>query len=148
MAFDLHSAEMALSALEAPEEFVFTLNPAALHWQGVDAAEFIRRFPDRIFHVHCKDVALRLDGRNGVLGPWPAGDARRGWEARSPGHGGVDWEGLIRALNDAGYDGPVSVDWEDPGMNRDWGAEDACKFIKRLDFAPAPRSAEQAFRPA
>ena len=146
MAFDLHSAEMVMDALEAPEGFGFALDPAALHWQGVDPAEFVRRFPDRIAHVHCKDVAIRLNGRSGLLGPWPSGDQRRGWEYRAPGHGGVDWEGLIRALNGCGYDGALTVDWDDAGMNREWGADDACKFLKRLDFAPAPRDPEGAFR--
>ena len=148
MAFDLYSAEQVINALEAPAEFGFTLNPAALHWQGVDPVEFVRRFPERIFHVHCQDAAIRLDGRSGLFGPWPAGDARRGWDARAPGHGGVDWESLIRALNDVGYDAALAVDFEDAGMDRDWGGEDACRFIKRLDFTPAPRNAEQAFRPA
>jgi sugar phosphate isomerase/epimerase len=146
MAFDLYSAEMALEAVEGREDFGFTLDPAALHWQGVDPVEFIRRFPDRILHVHCTDLALRLDGRTGLLGFCAPGDPRRGWDPRSPGHGGIDWESLVRALNDAGYEGALSVDWCDAGMDRDWGAEDACKFVKRLDFPPAPRDADRAFR--
>ncbi len=147
MAFDFFSAEMVLEALEGCEEFGFTLDPAALHWQGVDAAEFVRRFHDRIYHVHLNDVTIRLNGRNGLLGSYlPAGDPRRGWDYRSPGHGGLDWEGLIRALNDSGYDGPLAVSWHDAGMNRDYGAEDACKFIKRLDFEPARRGQDGAFR--
>jgi hypothetical protein len=31
-------------------------------------------------------------------------------------------------------------------MNRDYGAEDACKFVKRLDFEPARRAGDEAFR--
>ena len=75
-----------------------------------------------------------------------AGDPRRGWDYRSPGHGGVDWEGVIRALNDIGYNGPLAVDWQDAGMNRDFGAEDACKFVKRLDFEPAQPGGDTPFR--
>ena len=30
-------------------------------------------------------------------------------------------------------------------MDREYGAEDACKFVKRLDFEPPPRRT-QAFR--
>lgn len=147
MAGDLYGAEMVLEALQGREELGFTLDPAALHWQGVDPVDFIRRFPDRILHVHCNDVAVRLDGRTGLLAWWPPGDPRRGWEPRSPGHGGIDWEGVIRALNAIGYDGALSVDWCDPAMDRDWGAEDACKFIKRLDFPAAARDPDRAFRP-
>jgi sugar phosphate isomerase/epimerase len=138
--FDLASAELVLEALEGCEEFGFTVDPSCLHWQGVDPVEFVRRFPDRILHVHLRDIALTLNGRTSLHCAYlPAGDVRRGWGYRSPGHGGVDWEGFIRALNDIGYSGPLAVDWCDSGMTRDAGAEDACKFVKRLDFEPAPR---------
>ncbi len=83
---------------------------------------------------------LRLNGRSSLLGSYlPPGDPRRGWDFRSPGHGGIDWEGVIRALNDISYEGPLSVDWNDPGMSREYGAEDACRFVKRLDFEPPPK---------
>jgi sugar phosphate isomerase/epimerase len=149
IAFDLYSAEMALDALGGREEFGFTFDPSHLHWQGVDPVEFVRRFPDRIYNVHVKDATLTLNGRTGLLGSYlPYGDPRRGWDFRSPGHGGIDWEAVIRALNDAGYDGPLSVEWKDSGMDRAYGAEDACKFVKRLDFEPARRGDTQVFREA
>jgi sugar phosphate isomerase/epimerase len=138
MAFDLFSAEMTLDALDGRPEFGFTFDPSHLHWQGVDPVEFLRRFPDRIFHVHLKDVAMTLNGRTGVLNAYqPYGDPRRGWEFRAPGHGGIDWESIIRALNAIHYDGALAVEFSDAGMDRDFGAEEACKFVKRLDFAPA-----------
>lgn len=147
LAFDLYSAEMLLDALDGREELGFLLDPSHLHWQGIDPAEFVRRFPDRIVHVHIKDAVLQLNGRNGLLGSYlPYGDPRRGWDFRAPGHGGIDWEAFIRALNAAGYDGVLSVEWKDSGMDRLYGAEEACKFVKRLDFEPAPRQDDQAFR--
>jgi sugar phosphate isomerase/epimerase len=140
IAFDLYSAEMALEALDGREEFGFTFDPSHLHWQGVDPVEFVRRFADRIYHVHIKDVALSLNGRSGILNSYlPQGDARRGWEFRAPGRGGIDWEGAIRALNASGYDGPLAVEFKDADIEREYGAEDACKFVKRLDFQPARR---------
>ena len=140
LAFDLYSAEVVLDALDGREEFGFTFDPSHLHWQGVDPVEFLRRFPDRIYHVHVKDAALTLNGRAGVLaGYWPSGDPRRGWQFRSPGRGGIDWEAIIRGLNEIGYDGPLSVDWHDPGMDREYGAADACRFVKALDFDPPRR---------
>jgi sugar phosphate isomerase/epimerase len=149
IAFDLYSAEMALDAVQGREEFGFTFDPSHFHWQGIDPVEFIRRFPDRIFHVHIKDAALNLNGKNGILGSYlPLGDPRRGWDFRAPGHGGVDWEGVIRALNDIGYDGALAVEFKDSGMNRDFGALDACKFVKRLDFVPASRPGGDAFHNA
>jgi sugar phosphate isomerase/epimerase len=146
IAFDLYSADAALDALDRRPEFGFTFDPSHLHWQGVDPVEFVRHFGDRIYHVHVKDAVVTLNGRTGLLASYlPHGDPRRGWQFRSPGRGGIDWEGVIRALNEVGYDGPLAVEWKDAGMDRDQGAEEACKFVKRLDFEP-PRAGGQAFR--
>jgi len=147
IAFDLYSAEMALDALHGREEFGFLFDPSHLHWQGVDPVEFLLKFADRIFHVHVKDAVLNLNGRSGALNSYfPPGDPRRGWDFRSPGHGGLDWEAIVRALNYIGYDGPLSVDWKDGGMHRDYGAEDACKFVKRLDFDATPPQDNDVFK--
>jgi sugar phosphate isomerase/epimerase len=148
IAFDLHSAEMALEAIGGRDEFGFTFDPSHLHWQGIDPLEFLRRFPDRIYHVHIKDIVLALNGRSGILGSYlEYGDPRRGWDFRSPGHGGIDWEAVIRGLNEIGYDGPLAVEWKDAGMDREYGAEDACKFVKRLDFEPKRRpGSDDVFR--
>ena len=90
-----------------------------------------------------KDAVLTLNGRSGLLGSYlPPGHPQRGWDFRSPGHGGIDWEAVIRALNDIGYEGPLSVEWKDNGMDREYGAEEACKFVKRLDFEPARKTNE------
>lgn len=146
IAFDLHSAERTLAALGHREEFGFNFDPSHLHWQGVDPVEFIRAFHDRIYHVHVKDAAVTLNGRSGILGSHlNFGDPRRGWEFRSPGRGGVNFEEILRALNAIGYDGPLSVEWEDAGMDREAGAKEACEFVKRLDFRPSPVAFDAAF---
>jgi sugar phosphate isomerase/epimerase len=108
--------------------------------------EFIRAFPDRIYHVHVKDAITTLNGRSGILSSHLGfGDPRRGWDFRSPGRGAIDFESIIRALNQAGYQGPLSVEWEDCGMDREHGATEACQFVKNLDFAPAGRAFDAAF---
>jgi sugar phosphate isomerase/epimerase len=140
LAFDLYSAELVLEAVEGSSEFGFLFDPTHLHWQGVDPVAFIRRFGPHIHHVHVKDIAITLDGRAGLLGSYLSyDDPRRGWHPRSPGRGGLDWEGIMRALNAVGYEGALAVEWQDPGMERFSGAEEACRFVKRLDFEPAPR---------
>jgi len=146
IAFDLVTAERALEALDHREEFGFNFDPSHLHWQGVDPVEFLRAFPDRIYHVHIKDAATTLNGRSGILASHlPFGDPRRGWDFRSPGRGTINFEEIIRALNDIGYVGPLSVEWEDSGMDREFGAREACQFVKRLDFAPSARAFDAAF---
>lgn len=146
IAFDIYTAEKALEALDHREEFGFNFDPSHLLWQGVDPVEFIRKFHDRIYHVHVKDAIVTLDGRTGILASHlNFGDPRRGWDFRSPGRGGVNFEGIIRALNDIGYDGPLSIEWEDSGMEREFGAREACEFTKKLDFAPSGRAFDAAF---
>lgn len=146
IAFDTFTAARALEALDRREEFGFNFDPSHLHWQGVDSVEFIRTFSDRIYHVHIKDAAVTLKGRQGILSSHlNFGDPRRGWDFRSPGRGGVDFEEIIRALNEIGYEGPLSVEWEDCGMDREHGAAEAAAFCRRLDFAPSGRQFDSAF---
>ncbi|MEQ8208188.1 MAG: sugar phosphate isomerase/epimerase family protein [Lacipirellulaceae bacterium] len=146
IAFDLHSAARALEAIGHREEFGFNFDPSHLIWQGVDPVEFIRAFPDRIYHVHIKDAIVTLDGRSGILASHlNFGDARRGWDFRSPGRGGVNFEEIIRALNAINYQGPLSVEWEDIGMDRAHGAAEAAEFVRKLDFAPSNVAFDAAF---
>lgn len=146
IAFDIYTAERALDALQHRPEFGFNFDPSHLIWQGVDPAAFIRHFPDRIFHVHVKDAIRRLDGRSGILASHlNFGDPRRGWDFRSPGRGEVNFEEIVRALNDVKYHGPLSIEWEDSGMDREFGAREACEFTRRMDFAPSHRAFDSAF---
>ena len=146
IAFDIYTAERALEALGHREEFGFNFDPSHLIWQGVDPVEFIRAFPDRIYHVHVKDAITTLNGRSGILASHiNFGDHRRGWDFRSPGRGGVNFEEIIRALNDIQYQGPLSIEWEDSGMDREFGARQACEFTRRIDFSPRSRAFDAAF---
>jgi len=146
IAFDLYTAERALEALDNREEFGFNFDPSHLLWQMVDPVEFIRAFPDRMYHVHVKDASVTLNGKTGILSSHlNFGDPRRGWDFRSPGHGDVKFEEVIRALNHANYQGPLSVEWEDSGMEREYGAADACQFVRKIDFRPSGRAFDAAF---
>ena len=150
IAFDLYSAKMALDALDHREAFGFNFDPSHLHWQMVDSVAFIREFPDRIYHVHVKDAARTLDGKTGILGSHlNFGDPRRGWDFRSPGRGQVNFDDIARALNAIGYEGPLSVEWEDPGMDREYGAAEAAKFVKeKMSFTASGRGFDSAFAEA
>jgi len=138
IAYDVYTAEAAIEAIDKHPSFGFNFDPSHLLWQGVDSAVFIRTFADRINHCHMKDAVVHLDGKGSILGSHlNFGDYRRGWDFVSVGRGDVDFEAIIRALNDINYQGPLSVEWEDSGMDREHGAKESCAFVKQLDFAPS-----------
>lgn len=146
IAYDTHTAERALAAVGHHPAFGFNFDPSHLVWQGIDPARFIDRFPDRIFHVHMKDAATVLDGDSSILASHlPFGDARRGWDFRSVGRGDVNFEQIMRSLNRAGYDGPLSVEWEDSAMDREHGARESCEYVRSIDFPSNARAFDASF---
>ena len=136
IAFDIVSAQRTLEALGHHPAFGFNYDPSHLGYQGVDYVRFIYEFSDRIFHVHMKDVYWsNTPKRIGVFGGHSNfGDPERFWDFRSLGHGSINFEEIIRALNYVNYQGPLSVEWEDSGMDREHGATEAAAFVKRSDF--------------
>lgn len=136
IAFDTITAKRALEALNYHPAFGFNYDPSHLGYQGVDYVDFIYQFPDRIFHVHMKDVYWSDTPKQvGVFGGHVAfGDPRRYWNFRSVGRGKINFEEIIRALNVIGYTGPLSIEWEDSAMDREHGARESCEFTKKIDF--------------
>jgi sugar phosphate isomerase/epimerase len=147
IAFDIASAVRAIEAVKGHECFGFNYDPSHLGYQGVDYVKFIRTFSDRIFHTHMKDAWWgHGDGTVGVFGGHTDfGDARRYWDFRSIGHGDINFEEIIVALNDIGYQGPLSIEWEDGRMDREHGAKEACEYIKKADFKPSQLAFDAAF---
>ena len=137
IAYDIVTAQRALEAVDFHPAFGFNFDPSHLLWQGIDPVVFLDRFPDHIFHVHAKDVAVQMNGERSILGSHlPFGDHRRGWEFRSVGRGYVDFDAIIRTLNRIGYDGPLSVEWEDEGMDRLQGAAESIDYLESMDIIP------------
>jgi sugar phosphate isomerase/epimerase len=146
IAYDHRTTELALEAIGHRPAFGLNWDPSHFMWQGLDPAAFLVDFADRVYHVDCKDTRLRpRDGRRGVLSshlPW--GDPRRAWDFVSTGRGDVPWEDCFRALNHIGYQGPISVEWEDPGMDRLLGAPQALAHVRALAELEPPRSSFDA----
>jgi sugar phosphate isomerase/epimerase len=149
IAYDFPTTQKALDAIDNREGFGINFDPSHFAHQFLDSAAFVLEFAERIYHVHVKDSKKVLDGRRSILGSHlNFGELERGWDFVSPGHGDVDFEALFRALNRIGYDGPLSIEWEDSGMDREWGAKDALAFVRRTDFAPSAVAFDAAMQRA
>ncbi len=148
IAYDYWTTKRTLAAIGHREAFALNWDPSHFMWQQLNPVDFILEFADRIIHVDCKDVKLRLgNGRNGVLGSHLAwADLNRGWDFVSTGRGDVPWEASFRALNQIGYDGPISLEWEDAGMDRLLGAPEALDFVRRNAFAAPDAAFDAAFK--
>jgi sugar phosphate isomerase/epimerase len=126
IAYDYWTTVRTLEAIGHRPAFGLNFDPSHFIWQDLDPVAFLWDFKDRIYHVDCKESRKQLNGRNGRLGshlPWA--DPRRGWDFVSTGHGHVPWEDIFRMLNAIGYDGPISIEWEDAGMDRLTGGPEA-----------------------
>ena len=147
IAFDIASAKRAVDAVKGHKRFGFNYDPSHLGYQGVDYVKFIREFASRIYHVHMKDVWWgHGDGSVGVFGGHTDfTDPRRYWDFRSLGHGDINFEEIIVALNDTGYRGPLSVEWEDGRMDRVHGATESAAFVRDIDFTPNQAAFDAAF---
>ena len=150
IAYDHWSTVRALEAIGHRASFGLNWDPSHMLWQGIDPVSFLSDFADRIFHVDCKDTRMRMgDGRNGILSshlPW--GHPRRGWDFVSAGRGDVPWGDAFRTLTAIGYDGPISIEWEDAGMDRMQGAPEALQALRRFDLDPSTTRFDAAFEQA
>lgn len=146
IAYDIYTAQKTLEALNHHPAFGFNFDPSHFIHQLFDPTKFIDAFPDRIFHVHVKDSKVNLDNTRSILGSHlNFGDRRRGWDFVSPGHGDLNIDSMMRALNRAGYTGPLSVEWEDSGMDREFGAAESAAWVKKNDFTASNVAFDAAF---
>ncbi|WP_249018731.1 sugar phosphate isomerase/epimerase [Conexibacter sp. S30A1] len=147
IAYDFVTTRKSLDALDRRENFGLNLDPSHLVHQSLDPARFAEEFSDRIYHVHVKDVKVRLNGERSILGSHlDFGDPRRGWDFVSLGRGDVDFDALLRALDRIDYAGPLSVEWEDAGMDRKHGAREALAYMRRIQFPSTDRAFDAAMQ--
>jgi sugar phosphate isomerase/epimerase len=147
IAHDIASTRRALQAVDEHPRFGINFDPSHFGYQGVDYLQLVREFAARIWNVHIKDSWWSpVPTEAGVFGGHTDfGAAGRYWDFRSPGRGRVDFESLVRELNHAGYQGPLSVEWEDPMMDREHGATEAAAFVRKLDFPRSTIAFDAAF---
>lgn len=133
-AYNLETAQLALSLLDDHPAFGFNFDPANLLLAGMDPLMFIAELGKRIWHVHAKDgeqVSHQV-ARSGLLahGAWERPD--RGFRFRIAGWGNLNWKQLISELRLAGYDGVLAVEHEDPIMGRIEGLQKALDHLMPL----------------
>jgi len=147
IAYDYYTFVRLLEAFGQRKTLGMNFDPSHLLWQGITPHLMIRELPERVYHVHIKDASVTLDGLNGILGSHiEFGGTKRGWNFRSPGRGGVDFSSIIRELNEIGYEGPLSVEWEDSGMERMRGAAEAFEFVKKININPFTGAFDDALK--
>ena len=147
IAFDYYTTKKLLEVFNYRKTLGINFDPSHLIWQGVDPSIFLYDFADHVYHVHIKDTKINLNGRNGILGSHITfGNYCRGWNFVSPGHGNVDFDEIIRILNEKSYNGPLSIEWEDSGMERVFGATEACEFTKKINFSPSDVAFDDALK--
>jgi sugar phosphate isomerase/epimerase len=149
IAFDYYTTERLLKRFDFRPALGLNYDPSHLLWQGVNEVTFVRDFAEKIYHVHMKDVKKNRNDRAGILGSFlPFGDTRRAWDFVSVGHGDVDFDGIIRELNVASYKGPLSVEWEDSGMDRETGASESLRYVRRVNFSASASAFDSALTQA
>ncbi len=146
IAYDIYTGQKTLEVMNHREGFGFNFDPSHFIHQLFDPVRFIEAFPTKIYHVHVKDSKVRLNGERSILASHlNFGDNRRGWDFISPGRGDLKLDEMVRALNSIGYQGPLSVEWEDSGMDREFGAAESCAWVKQTDFVPSDVAFDAAF---
>jgi sugar phosphate isomerase/epimerase len=113
------------------------LDPSHLFWQQMDPLAVIAALGPAIQHVHLKDTGVQANrvALAGVLDTTPFEDAaNRAWVFRTVGrvHDRAWWTSFIEALREVGYDGPLSIENEDPYQPAVEGVTEAAGFILPL----------------
>jgi sugar phosphate isomerase/epimerase len=108
-------------------------DPSHLFWQQIDPLAAARALAGAVFHVHAKDTGFDLErlALDGVL-ETRLDPGKRAWIFRSvgDGHPVEFWRDLARALADAGYDGALSIEHEDPLRSREDGLARAVATLR------------------
>ena len=154
--FDLecHPSERAMGDIESASDYInhmnkagyegvvgFNLDGSHMEWQGVSVVQFIRELGQHIHCVHIKGVqVIRAHTRAGLLGGHrPMGHPLNGWNFVTAGtaRDANSCEEIFIELNRVGYDGAVSIEWEDNDAEQHAGAKAALANCRHADLPPS-----------
>ena len=154
--FDLecHPSERAMGDIESAGDYInfmckagyegavgFNLDGSHMEWQGVSVVQFIREFGNFIHCAHIKGVqVIREHTRAGLLGGHrPMGHPLNGWNFVTAGSArdANSVEEIMIELNRVGFDGAVSIEWEDNDAEQHAGAKAALAYVRKADLPPS-----------
>jgi sugar phosphate isomerase/epimerase len=154
--FDLecHPSERAMGDIESASDYInhmckagyegvvgFNLDGSHMEWQNVSVIQFIREFPEFIHCAHVKGVQVEREHcRGGRLGGHrPMGHWTNGWKFVTAGtmRDANSLEEIFIELNRVGYDGAVSIEWEDNDADQLAGAKAALANCRKADLPPS-----------
>jgi len=133
-------------------EMIFNTIPSenlGLQWEPchqmvslIDPLPQLRRWVEKIFHVHGKDATILWDviSEHGIHGPHPFAFHR------TPGFGDSNWTDIISELRRGGFTGCIDIEgWHDPVYKEDLemtGQVHALKYLKQCrggSYIPNPQ---------
>ncbi len=140
LVYNTETAARSIELLNGHRAWGFTLDPANLMLAGVDPVVFAGELGERILNFHAKDgeIVRNHAARSGLLanGAWDR--PGRGFRFRVAGWGDVGWKQLITELSLAGYEGPLTIEHEDPTFSAREGVEKAAEFLRPLRINSRP----------
>jgi len=154
--FDLecHPSERAMGDIESASDYInhmckagfegvvgFNLDGSHMEWQNVSVIQFIREFPEFIHCAHVKGVwVAREHCRAGRLGGHrPMGHWSNGWNFVTAGtaRDANSLDDIFIELNRVGFDGAVSIEWEDNDADPFAGAKAGLANCRKADLPPS-----------
>src|SRR5437763_1649700 len=163
--FDLecHPSERAMGDIESAGDYInymckkgyeggvgFNLDGSHLEWQNVSVVQFIREFGPFIHCAHVKGVwVAREHCRAGRLGGHRAfGHWANGWNFVTAGtaRDANSLEEIFIELNRVGFDGAVSIEWEDNDADQFAGAKAALANCRKADLPPSGLKHDEALK--
>ena len=119
------------------------LDPSHLMWMGADPIAAAHSLGDAIYYVHAKDTWIdpQISGVNGIIDTTIATDfENRAWSYITLGRGHDEswWKAFVGALREAGYDGVLSIEHEDPAQSAEAGVEESVMLLRRVLASELP----------
>ena len=159
---ECHPSERAMGDIESATDYItfmnnagfegaagFNLDGSHMEWQGVSVVQFIRELGQYIHCAHIKGVqVIREHTRAGLLGGHrPMGHPLNGWNFVTAGtaRDANSCEEIFIELNRVGFDGAVSIEWEDNDAEQHAGAKAALANVHRGDLPPSHMKHDDAF---